>query len=894
MKALIKPKIRTVYILILTGLIVMMSIHTNNSLESAELQIMQRLDQAGLSHANINITNDSLDQEDYQELYELLDTYKNKGVSYDVDTYYYADQAMVWSFLLAPNEVSLNTTGQHYGLMYYVDLQEDQLLQFEIMDGKSYEDLLTNEIILPYSYYESGEYQLGDEFSFETVIIIDSVYFKGEDPEFTQVKCVVTNAPECNDYARYEGINEYSLTVVGFAKQAFYNDYVTESDFNTNIDFFKPDRPLNHNYALITKETKEAINQSNVVDLSMVQNFGQELIEARPYYSDYLQMELNDIFSDGNQDALTIKSKDSDIRVNIYYSRFSKEVENQLAKDINNMNLGLTHLGSVKRFRLDTLTSKMDKEPMVTSVLQVLSTYVLMGVLISSFYSFYIHLRNQIRTSAKEITALLMQGVTWNKIFGVYLLELGLIGIIALGCYTIIAVITGQLGVSETLYASKLTLHLKTVLYSCMYFLSLALVLLISILPFRKDVLQKFRKGAQTRLNGLGLTQAGLIRRMSIKRVTKYISSSIGFAFSISLVITIIMLSMASSYHLRNLYSEETFGIRFDYMISFNDPESSSQVFEATKEFSEVQAQIKKNEEILFTEHDLWEGNSKFYKSSEIVFYNEIKDFVPLYSGTYPPHWTEIKGDPPKYNQTGLASRRHLDRRDLSRNNSSVESRYLFYFEDETSLYERAYEILGKVNALYNNGWALSAYQPFYDGPFEPTEIFTNQYVLILKDEVSESEFEEFLEGWDVTYLKYETLLSEFQTMNNQMNATSLLISMTVSILMTILLIINIGGLVVNVRFEIKDDDILLSKLGISQTITNRVNWAVLILRILASIGFLAMLIIFIYPRYFNDLLGAFGLFSMPGSIMKPFIGIVSSFTTFLILLFMGITKRSQ
>lgn len=409
-------------------------------------------------------------------------------------------------------------------------------------------------------------------------------------------------------------------------------------------------------------------------------------------------------------------------------------------------------------------------------------------------------------------------------------------------------------------------------MYTALYFALLIVVLIFSLYTFRKDVLQKFKTGSQTQIHGFKLTKEGLVRQLSIKRVVKYLASTIGFAFSISLVISILVLAVSSSFHLKNQYSKETFGIQFDYMIRFNEHADASTVFEATKQYSEVQAQIDKNESILFTDHSLWEGNTAYYKSSEIVFYNEIKEFVPLYSGTYPPHWSEIKGDPPSYDQSALASRRHLDRRTRTGKKNSVESDYLFYYPDISSTYEQAYNIYGKVNALYNNGWALSAYRPFYDGPFEDTIIHTQQYVLNLKEDVNVKEFEAMLDSFKVEYTQYQELIDSFQENNNSMNATALLISMTVAILMSILLAINISGLIVSARMEVSEDDVLFKKLGISSMLLKKVTSSVLILRVLASVGFLFILISIIYPFFFQDLLSAFGLFSMPGSILVPFV----------------------
>lgn len=337
--------------------------------------------------------------------------------------------------------------------------------------------------------------------------------------------------------------------------------------------------------------------------------------------------------------------------------------------------------------------------------------------------------------------------------------------------------------------------------------------------------------------------------------------------------------------------------MQFDYMVTHNGEVNSSlgtveDLFAKTGEYSDAQAQIFKNEGVLFMDHDLWEGNSEYYKSSEIVFVNEIKEFVPLESGEYPPYWKDLKGDPPNYDQTALLSRRHLDRRNMSKKQKDPKAGYLFYYPDESSTYEMAYQVYGTVNALYNNGWALASYYPMYISEGNVMLVITSQYVLNLKDDVDRVVFEKVLDEWGVDYISYDVLLAEFQAMNNSMNDVALLISLSVSILMSVLLLINIGGLRLSVKIEIKDDDTLFANMGISSTIINRLNGSVMILRVLASIVFLFIIIGLVYPRYFNDLLGAFGLFSMPGSILVPFV--VGSLVAMVLLIvsFFVITKR--
>lgn len=872
--ALIKPKIKTVYVLILTAVIVMMSIHTNGSLNGSELEIIRRLDEAGLSHAQVFNTANKMYTEDLEKLKTVISSFSNKGVSYRTVEYISSEVYNLQNFdIRADGGWSTSDNERHTinGGLTISAVNENTPFEYDIIEGKQYSEIQDGEIILPIGMKTVGDYNIGDTFTTESTFETVIKYFKGDDPKFTQSYCYLYDEPECFGEVTEAAVVSVDLKVVGFSQQRFHDDYLNQSDFDTNVEFFKPDRVEGVAVGLVHESSFNTLLSTTVVDFNDSFDIVNDLVVDLPYYDEDLQWSLDNMGSFIKEEFYDSSNLSSAQWIYLSYKNYSRSVENDLVRKIGQIQQTRDSYGQSGKFRVDSLSSKMDKEPMVTSVLQVLSKYVLMGVLISSFYSFYIHFRNQIRASSKEISALLMQGISWTKVLMAYLLELLVIMLSALLIYLGVSVVVKGLHLSDVLYSSNLKLHSQSIIYSSLYFVALAGVLYLSLYPFRKDVLQKFKKASQTHLPGVRLSKNGLIRELSLKRFAKYIASSIGFAFSIALVVAIIVLSVSSSYHLKNLYSKETFGIQFDYMIRFNDLEQASTVFETTKSYSSMQAQIDKVENVLFMEHNLWDGNSQFYKSSEITFYNEIEDFVPLYSGSYPPHWTAIKGDPPRMTPSALASRRHLDRRDLNKEKGSVESNYLFYYENEESLYENVYQIYGKVNALYNNGWVVSNYQPFYDGDDQPTQIFTHQYVLNLNPDVDAKDFEDLLDSFNVDYLRYEVLIDEFQAMNDAMNETSLLISLTVSVLMFVLLAINIGGLIVSVKHEVADDDIMFKKMGVKLSVINRVNLSVLLLRVLASMFFVALLIVMIYPFYFNDLLGAFGLFSMPGSILMPF-----------------------
>ena len=892
-KALILPKIKTLMILVLTGVIVMVSVHTNGSLNGSDLEIIRRLDENYAPHATVLILDIVQEQSDVDRLLDVLNEYKSKGVRYTYESFPYFVHDKFISLFTSPS--SLGQSFFHSGGSNILMTSNDSLKSgmFQTLIGKKLSDLEKDEVAIPYHLLEDFGFSVDDVIG-QTIksslsINLSNTVYKGIDPMLNESLCEIFPQTEGCYESFYDIVaQEYPLTVAAVTQELRLSN--TENEFDPKIDFFKPDREATTPFIIMNEETLQAIPKSYDNLAQEVHSIFEQQIKSLPYFNETLDRLTQDL---GNQLAKEDFNPKDEI-VSIFYDDFSKKLEEELSKSISDIHVRTEYEGVRSGFKVDTLTSKMDKEPMVTSVLKVLSNYVLLGVLLSSFYSFYIHFKNQIRTSTKEISALLMQGIPWFKISIVYLLELLLIFTFAYGIFVVVSIFITGFNVSPVLYSGEMILFLNTTKWSILFFLVLSLIVLATLVPFRYDVLNKFKKASQTHLSAVGLSSNGFIKELSLKRAVKYVASTLGFSFSISLVVAIIVLSLSSSFHLKNLYSKETFGIQFDYMIRHSDlSRDPNEVFALSQKYASHQAQLVKTSGIMFMDHGLWQGNSNYYKSSEIAFINEIEPFVPLQSGKYPTHYTDLKGEEVDFRKEALVSRRHLDRRNIGKSNS-VENRYLFFFADEQSSYEQAYEIHGKVNALYNNGWTVSTYWPIYVSPGELVDVKSSQYVLNLKEGVDPVEFEALLDEENIDYMKYDVMIDDFQAMNDSMNETALLISMAVSILMFVLLSINVSGLVLSAKMEVRDDDRLFKHLGVSAMNIRKVNGAVLILRMLLSIAFLFVLIVIVYPPFFNDLLSAFGLFSMPGSIILPFIMVSLGILLLLMCAFLIITKSKK
>lgn len=904
-KALVSSRRKTVYILALTSFIVLASIHVNVSTMGADREIINGITKGPGAHARIDLSVAFYDEELEGKLISLMDSYADQGVSYERQTYVPLTLSYEDALPIGENPNNYNDSLFRRGHDISSGLIHNNTsdgLSYTAVKGKPVDQLADHEIAVPYNllkeYGLSIEDALGKEIDAGVYVNLTAVVFKQNTPG-----CVLENGEmnwhnsdttlndKCYDFIPSESESELPLTVASVVTDLSMSKMVAGDDFKPGFEFFESDNSES-GYFIVNETTYQEMMYDRYTTVDF------EIEKLTREVANY-EIEPSGIASTKNFEELSNYLGGEflleDYNYNIRYDHYTRALEDQLAQDIGRIKRSVSSHESI--FRLETLSERLDKEPMVSGVLKVVSTYVLMGVLISSFYSFYIHFSNQLKTSTKEISSLLMTGVSWLRIVFVYFIELCVVTLLAVLGFSILSFTMSQINMNPLLFTQSFSAYFQTLKYALVFFTLIFVLIVIKLYPFRKNVLMRFKSGSKTRIKWTGLTHQSMIRQLSLKRMFTYLTSTLGYALSISLVVLMIVLAFSTGSHIKNVYSKDTFGIHFDYMVfplaNGESVEEGWETFYGAESFTEDQALIFKKTGILFMDHSLWEGNTNFYKSSEIVFVNEIAPFVDLQSGAFPSHYSEIASESSAFDQEALVSRRHIDRRDAkvavkNKVSSRVEDSYLFYYESVYSYYEDAYTIHGTVNALYNNGWVVYGYQPAYvnlEGELDFD--LTDQFVLNLKDDVNPKEFEAWLDDRGVQYLSYDPLVESFQKNNDAMNATSIYISLSVLILMVVLLIINLSGLVFSVKLDNREDDLLFARMGMSSRLLKSMDRLVLILRSLVSIVFFVVLLVFVYPKFFDSLLGAFGLYSMPGSILVPVLTVLGGVSIVLIALYL-------
>ena len=626
-KALVSSRRKTVYILALTSFIVLASIHVNVSTKGADREIINGITKGAGAHARVNLE-DAFNLEEYEdELVSLLDSYAGQGVSYERQKYVPLGVSYLGDYLMIQNsdyyvDSLFNTSSHNTSALIHNNSPDGSV--YTAIKGKPVDELANHEVAIPYNLLKAHgltmENALGKQISSEIFADLRLIVFKntlaGCNPGDEYYEYDGSIKLDCFDELSFQSESNLPLTVASVVTDISMSKMVSGDDFKPGFEFFETDVPET-GYVIVSEATyQEIMFDRYLIDFEL-EKFVREAgyFEAGPSeISSAKNFEEISSFVGGEFPLETYN-------YNIRYDHYTRVVEDQLAKDVGRIKECVYSCQSI--FRLETLSGRLDKEPMVSGVLKVVSSFVLMGVLISSFYSFYIHFSNQLKTSTKEISALLMSGVSWHRIVFVYFIELCIVTLLAVLGFSVLSIIMSKVNTNTILFTQSFSSYFETFKFSLVFFTLIFGLIAAKLYPFRKNVLMKFKSGSKTRIRWTGLSHQSIVRQLSLKRMFTYITSTLGYAFSISLVVLMIVLAFSTGNHIKNVYSKDTFGIHFDYMVfpvaNGESEEDGWETFYASESFSLKLLKTGEDYEVLEDEMDLEleEGSYLIYQHSD-------------------------------------------------------------------------------------------------------------------------------------------------------------------------------------------------------------------------------------------------------------------------------------
>ena len=847
-KALVAKHKKTVLILILSMFIVFTSLHVASSFSSQDVIITEQLKQAGAFHTLITpkYHDQAVGIMGLESIQEFSDTITDIVKKYDgeiVESYYEEFKHSLYGYDISPSELGLELEDAE--LTFQVTTLNEELKNtYVTYEGKSIDDLTGNEISISRGLAAEIRRLGYDPIGY---VIQRPVDFEASGGRWV---------PIFDDNENYEIVSVFDTV-----RSQLVN---TEAEQLDSVPFFQSFETSN-----IAFVNQEYFLQKQEAKLKVAQESGDE------YQFNQLTTLMNAP------------------KFNVRFDNYSRNNERAMSTELNEVmgyyfRCEYCRREKIKLVSVDSMDAFLMMSPVVDELMKVVSSYIIVGVLISCFYAFYIHFRNQIRKSYETIGALLIGGVDFKRIILMYFAELFIVFIFGLVLYLSSVPLMASL---SSLYSNSLIAISQSIKYSLL-FISLVMILVVLILnSFKTKGFHRIKVGARISIRKFKLTQKTLLSTIAIKRVVTYVRSSLGYVLSIAIVVMMLILASVASFQIKNVYHKDTFGIQFDYMVM----DATEDIFFGTQEFSNEYAVIGKRLGVNYSSHDFDIYNFDFYKSSIIDFYNTIDAFVPVFLGEYPPDIKDnINSESARRSEGSLVSRRHMNKRQLSiyddiKVSDPVESAYLFY-ELPGALYERATKVYGTMNTLFNNGWNVYNYS-FIDELSYLKEKNIEQYILNLKNPEDAPKLEQYLNENNVDFIRYDTLMDSFQDINNEMNEVSLVILTSVLILMGLLLMITLSGLISSVKSEHEKDDVLLARLGFKKNNSQKINVILGLIRLLLTLVVIILATLIIYPFYINDILDAFALYSLPVQIFSTMIGVIISVFVISVLIYFKVYR---
>ncbi|NLW15611.1 MAG: hypothetical protein GX038_05075 [Erysipelothrix sp.] len=567
--------------------------------------------------------------------------------------------------------------------------------------------------------------------------------------------------------------------------------------------------------------------------------------------------------------------------IKVYYDDFSYSKENELINILSSPYKNDMFQNNITE--LYTLESLTKSNPLPEMLKSALAKYVVTGIIISSIYAFYIHLKNQLQVNHETLTTFNLIGIKFANILKAYLKMFAILMISSTLITTTFAYILGQFNP-----IFKPTLRVMSLTY-----LSTFGFLLIIIFIFYRNLSSK-QNNAHEKLKSKNLVtiktpllkQSRLPIGLAINRLIRTIGLMLGFAFSIGLSISMVLISLSSLNSISNIYHPKTFGITFDYILMDPDIET---YFEF-KDMGMDIAQINKNTNVAYQDYSINKPVDNVSKGSMITFLNEIHPFITPYIGEMPTHQSTWYGEDGAWDvHEVLASKRLMDTNDLrvySDPDGPVDKHYLFT-KNNFGFSEEALQIRGGVPTLIDRGFVSFSYRKHSYVAQISHEMDVYPSLVILNDKMDVDAFENYLKDKNISFVSSTDVMDEFDAANIRLNKESYDILLLISIAMIFQTIINLSGVLYQISIHRKEEDSFYKKIGISQSLLQKVNILDIALRLILSTIVVIVFTSILLPLLNSSLKYVFAITFLPSTLFKEII--IACIITFTVLVLLTV-----
>ena len=572
----------------------------------------------------------------------------------------------------------------------------------------------------------------------------------------------------------------------------------------------------------------------------------------------------------------------------IKYDNFSFEKERELMNFLNSFqSYNFSLYDNTSNFESLTILTKSN--PLIEMLKSSISKFVVSMIVISSTYAFYIHLKNELHSKRKTLGTLNIVGVSFKEIIKTYFIFFTKIFSVS---YLITIIITNILGYFKENFKPNSIILFYLFGLSLIFFILIFGIFLISLIRNRSKGYEEITSGGLSFIRLKEMKQDRLIRNLSMKRFTKTINLTLGFALSLALSIAVVLISMSSLNSIKNVYQQETLGLNFDYYI--DNP--NLDIYRSLKEKGMDLAAVYKEGNVTFLDYELNNPVDNITTGSTITIYDDIEPFITLDLGEFPPHvstWVGESYDALLWRTDILASKRLMDINDLyvsSDPNGPVDKHYLFTKENVND-YERALPIRGSFVTLMDRGFISYNYKMLNERGIEKGIEHLDPVIVKLNDKMDRALFEELLTKEKMEFVHIDKILKEFSKSNEKVNQDSFDILLVIIIAMTIQTIFNLSGVLVQVNLNKKKEDEFYHKIGLREKLLNKVHRSELVLRFIMTSIFVLVLSLILLPLLNGSIKEAFAIIHLPTTLVKEIV-IASIVSTIILSLLIPITSK--
>ena len=558
--------------------------------------------------------------------------------------------------------------------------------------------------------------------------------------------------------------------------------------------------------------------------------------------------------------------ENTNMLLKINYDNFSFDKEREL---MNFINYSYTVRGDFydNIYSFDSLAILTKSNPLVEMLKSSISKFVVSMIVLSSTYAFYIHLKNELHSKRKTLATLNIIGVSFKEILKTYFIFFMKIFTVS---YLITIGITYILGIFKRNFRPNPFILTYLFGLSLIFFMLIFGIFIISLFRNRAKGYEEITSGGLSYIHLKDLKQERLISGLAMKRFTKTINLTIGFALSLALSIAVVLISMSSLNSIKNVYQQETLGLNFDYYIS----NPNLKFYRELKEKGMDVAAVYKETNVNFLDYELNRPVDNLTTGSTITIYDDIEPFTTLDLGEYPPHvstWFGESYDAKLYRIDIMVSKRLMDTNGLyvsSDPNGPVDKHYLFT-KVNVNDYERALPIRGSFVTLMDRGFINFNYQMLNERGIEKGLAYLNPIIVKVNDTMDRASFEELLKQEKMDYIHIDKILKEFSKSNEKVNQDSFDILLVIIVAMTIQTIFNLSGVLVQVKLNKDKEDEFYHKIGLRNKLLKKVHQSELTLRFIMTSIFVLILSFALLPLLNKSISEAFAIIYLPKTLLK-------------------------